>query len=39
MPKIKLHWQIAIALALAVIAGTLTGVNASIFGVTFYSVY
>lgn len=39
MPKIKLHWQIAIALALAVIAGTLTGVDASIFGVTFYSVY
>ncbi|MEE8482487.1 MAG: dicarboxylate/amino acid:cation symporter, partial [Acidiferrobacterales bacterium] len=39
MPKIKLHWQIAIALVLAVIAGTLTGVNASIFGVTFYSVY
>lgn len=37
--KIKLHWQILIALALAVIAGSLTGVDAAIFGVTFYSMY
>ncbi|MEE8482327.1 MAG: dicarboxylate/amino acid:cation symporter [Acidiferrobacterales bacterium] len=39
MPKIKLHWQIVIALILAVIAGTLTGVDAMVLGVTFYSVY
>lgn len=39
MPKIKLHWQIAIALVLAVIAGTLTGMDARVFGVSFYSVY
>lgn len=37
--KIKLHWQILIALALAVIAGKLTGVDASLFGITFFSVY
>ena len=39
MPKLKLHWQIVIALVLAVIAGTLTGVDAGVFGVSFYSVY
>lgn len=39
MLKLKLHWQIVIALVLAVIAGTLTGVNAGVFGVSFYSVY
>ncbi|MFV1996606.1 MAG: dicarboxylate/amino acid:cation symporter [Acidiferrobacterales bacterium] len=39
MLKLKLHWQIVIALTLAVIAGTLTGVDAGVFGVTFYSVY
>lgn len=39
MLKLKLHWQIIIALALAVIAGTLTGVDAGVFGVTFYSIY
>lgn len=37
--KLKLHWQILIALVLAVLAGTLTGKDASLFGVTFYSVY
>jgi len=37
--KLKLHWQILIALALAVIAGSLTGTDATIFGVTFYSIY
>jgi len=37
--KMKLHWQILIALALAVIAGNLTGTDAQIFGITFYSVY
>ncbi len=39
MPKLKLHWQIVIALVLAVIAGTLTGVDATVLGVSFYSVY
>ncbi len=37
--KLKLHWQILIALILAVIAGTLTGNQASLFGVSFYDVY
>ncbi|NOX75204.1 MAG: dicarboxylate/amino acid:cation symporter [Gammaproteobacteria bacterium] len=35
----KLHWQILIALGLAVIAGNLTGTDAGLFGVTFYQVY
>ncbi len=35
----KLHWQILVALALAVIAGTVTGQDASLFGVTFYQIY
>ena len=39
MLKLQLHWQILIALLLAVIAGSLTGKDASLFGVTFYSVY
>ena len=39
MPKLKLHWQILIAIVLAVIAGSLTGKEASIFGVTFFSIY
>jgi len=37
--KLKLHWQILIALGLAVIAGIMTGKDASIFGITFYSIY
>ena len=37
--KIALHWQIIIALVLAVIAGSITGTEASLFGVTFYSIY
>lgn len=37
--KLKLHWQILIALGLAVLAGLWTGPDASIFGVTFYSMY
>ncbi|MDT8385305.1 MAG: dicarboxylate/amino acid:cation symporter [Gammaproteobacteria bacterium] len=37
--KLKLHWQILIALVLAVIAGTLTGTDGSLFGITFYSIY
>ena len=39
MPKLKLHWQIAIALVLAVVAGSLTGTTAGAMGVTFYDVY
>lgn len=39
MMKLKLHWQILIALALAVIAGTLSGTDGSLFGITFYSIY
>lgn len=37
--KLKLHWQILIALALSVIAGLITGQDAALFGVTFDSVY
>jgi len=37
--KIKLHWQILIALLLAVLAGNLTGTDAGLFGVTFYQAY
>ena len=39
MPKIKLHWQIIIALVLAVIAGTLTGEDAGIGSFRFYDLY
>jgi len=39
MFKLKLHWQILIGLGLAVVAGILTGKEATLFGVTFYSVY
>lgn len=37
--RLKLHWQILIALVLAVIIGSVTGTEASLFGVSFYSVY
>jgi proton glutamate symport protein len=37
--ELKLHWQILIALGLAVISGLLTGTDASLFGVTFYDGY
>ncbi len=39
MFKLKLHWQILIGLSLAVIAGIVTGKEASIFGITFISIY
>jgi Na+/H+-dicarboxylate symporter len=39
MLKLKLHWQIIIALILAVIVGSLTGTEGAVFGVTFYSVF
>ncbi|MDT8403402.1 dicarboxylate/amino acid:cation symporter [Sulfuriflexus sp.] len=35
----KLHWQILIALVLAVIAGLATGVEGSLLGLRFYDVY
>ena len=37
--RLKLHWQILIALAFAVLVGLLTGTDASLFGVTFYSIF
>lgn len=39
MTKIKLHWQILIAILLAGIAGYLAGQDSGIFGVTFYSMF
>ncbi|NNG12818.1 MAG: dicarboxylate/amino acid:cation symporter [Halobacteria archaeon] len=35
----KLHWQILIALVLAVVAGQLTGMDTSLFGLRFYDIY
>ncbi|MGA1080729.1 MAG: dicarboxylate/amino acid:cation symporter [Steroidobacteraceae bacterium] len=37
--RLALHWQILIAIALAALAGSLTGEDGALFGVTFYSVY
>lgn len=37
--RLKLHWQIFIAMVLAVLAGYATGTDAAIAGVTFYSIY
>ena len=39
MRKLKLHWQILIGMVLACIAGTLSGTETGIFGVTFYQAY
>ncbi|HET9679898.1 MAG TPA: dicarboxylate/amino acid:cation symporter [Gammaproteobacteria bacterium] len=39
MRNLALHWQILIALALATIAGMLTGTDTEIFGVNFLSIY
>lgn len=39
MIKLKLHWQILIALVLAVIAGTLAGTDTALFGIRFYAVF
>ncbi len=39
MSKLKLHWQILIALALAVLAGSLSGTEGAVFGLRFYAVY
>jgi proton glutamate symport protein len=37
--QLKLHWQILIALILAVVAGRLSGTDGSVLGVTLYAVY
>jgi Na+/H+-dicarboxylate symporter len=39
MKKLALHWQILIAIALAVVAGSLSGTQSGMFGVAFYDVY
>lgn len=39
MPKIKLHWQILIAIVLAIFAGLLAGKDSTIFGINFLSVF
>lgn len=39
MMKIKLHWQILIAILLAALCGQLIDTESSIFGVTFYAMY
>lgn len=39
MKKIALHWQILIAIIAAGVAGTLTGTDTHILGVSFYAVY
>ena len=39
MPKLKLHWQIVIALVLAVIAGSITGQDMGVGAFTFYDLY
>ncbi|MCW8828801.1 MAG: dicarboxylate/amino acid:cation symporter [Gammaproteobacteria bacterium] len=37
--RLKLHWQILIALFLAVLAGVAAGEEGALFGLTFYSVF
>ncbi|EXJ14582.1 dicarboxylate/amino acid:cation symporter [Imhoffiella purpurea] len=37
--KLKLHWQILIALGLAVLVGLLVGRDAGLFGVSFYAIF
>jgi len=37
--SLQLHWQILISLALAVLAGSWSGVDASVFGVSFFQIY
>jgi Na+/H+-dicarboxylate symporter len=39
VPKLELHWQILIAIALAGLAGWLAGTDGAIFGVTLVSVF
>lgn len=37
--QVKLHWQIVIALALAVVVGNVTGVDTVVFGIHFFAIY
>ncbi|MBK1703818.1 dicarboxylate/amino acid:cation symporter [Halochromatium glycolicum] len=37
--KLKLHWQILIALALAVVVGLLVGEDGNLFGVSFHAIF
>ncbi|MEJ2346323.1 MAG: dicarboxylate/amino acid:cation symporter [Gammaproteobacteria bacterium] len=37
--RLKLHWQILIALAVAVVAGYAAGRDAAVFGITFYAIF
>lgn len=39
MLKLKLHWQILIALAFAMVAGALSGTDTGLLGIRFYDVY
>jgi Na+/H+-dicarboxylate symporter len=39
MKKIKLHWQILIAICLAGLVGSITGKEMAIFGVTFFQIF
>jgi proton glutamate symport protein len=38
-PSLALHWQILLAILLAAIAGSLSGTEGGLFGVTFYQIY
>lgn len=37
--RLQLHWQILIALVLAVIIGSATGKELGLFGISFYQLY
>jgi len=39
MTRIALHWQILIAILLAAVAGSLSGTEQGLFGVSFYALY
>jgi len=39
VPRLKLHWQILIALGLALVAGSLSGTDGQLFGLRLYAVY
>ncbi|MFO7603372.1 MAG: dicarboxylate/amino acid:cation symporter [Gammaproteobacteria bacterium] len=39
MLRLALHWQILIALMLAVVAGMITGTDMALFGVSFFAMY
>ena len=38
-PRLALHWQILIAIVVAAVAGTLSGTESGLFGISFYQVY